>query len=259
LRIAVDGVTFRHPPAFSLGPVSVSVEPGEWLGLVGPNGSGKTTLLRILAGTDRPHAGSVSYDGTPVGAMDAVQLSKLRAVVPQRLAVPFDLEVRAVVELGRLSHLSPGARLLPLRPTERGIVDACLSVTDTDHLARRSLRTLSGGEQQRVLLAMALAQEAPVLLLDEPTASLDPGHARRFLDLVADLVAGGKTVVMAHHDLTTVAQACHRILLLVDGRVEGYGDVDAVMTSERLTGVYQTPLGVMRHPDTGRPLVFHRD
>ncbi|MDA8199115.1 MAG: ABC transporter ATP-binding protein [Thermaerobacter sp.] len=258
MKLSVDGVARRHAPGFQLGPLSVAVDRGEWLGIVGPNGAGKTTLLRIMAGTEPPDVGRVRYDERALAQMGPVARSHARAVVPQRLTLPFDLSVASVVELGRLSHLPWGERLLPLASAERILVEACLEQTDTWGLRDRSFRTLSGGEQQRVLLAMALAQGAPLLLLDEPTASLDPGHARQFLELVGTLVADGHTVVMAHHDLTTVAQACSSVLLLADGQVEAYGGVDEVFQPEPLSGVYRTPLGVMPHPVTGRPLVFHR-
>ncbi len=258
MNLRVEGVSRRHPSGFQLGPLSVAVGRGEWLGIVGPNGAGKTTLLRLMAGTEPPDAGHVWYDGQPLAALSPGARSHSRAVVPQRLVLPFDLPVSAVVELGRLSHLPWADRLLPLAPAERQLVEACLEQTDAAELRSRSFRTLSGGEQQRVLLAMALAQRAPLLLLDEPTASLDPGHARQFLELVGSLVQAGHTVVMAHHDLTTVAQACSAVLLLADGQVQAYGGVDEVFQAEQLSGVYRTPLGVMPHPSTGRPLVFHR-
>ena len=257
MKLSVEGVARRHAPGFQLGPLSVAVDRGEWLGIVGPNGAGKTTLLRIMAGTEPPDAGRVCYGDRPLSALSPAARSHTRAVVPQRLTLPFDLTVSSVVELGRLSHLPWGERLLSLAPAERSLVDACLEQTDTYALRDRSFRTLSGGEQQRVLLAMALAQGAPLLLLDEPTASLDPGHARQFLELVGTLVADGHTVVMAHHDLTTVGQACSSVLLLADGQVEAHGGVDEVFQAEPLSGVYRTPLGVIPHPVTGRPLVFH--
>lgn len=258
MRLALNAVTFRQPPDFTLGPISLELDGGQWLGLVGPNGAGKTTLLRIMAGTVRPDRGTLTYDGTPVRTLSPTQRSRIRAVVPQRLVLPFDLSVSSVVELGRLAHLAPGERLLPLTGKDRSRVAESLYLTDTEHLAGRSFRTLSGGEQQRVLLAMALTQEAPLLLLDEPTASLDPGHARQFLELVGQLVGAGKTVVMAHHDLTTVAQSCTTVLLLAEGQAKAYGEVTAVLTPGQLTEVYGTPLGVMPHPVTGRPLVFDR-
>lgn len=259
MKLVLDAITFRQSPAFTLGPISLQLDGGQWLGLVGPNGSGKTTLLRIMAGTLRPDSGVLTYDGTPLPELSPRARSRMRAVVPQRLVLPFDLSVASVVELGRLSHLPPGARLLPLTGTDRSRVAESLALTDTQHLAARSFRTLSGGEQQRVLLAMALTQEAPLLLLDEPTASLDPGHARQFLELVGQLVRAGKTVVMAHHDLTTVAQSCTTVLLLAQGQAKAYGEVTAVLTPSQLTEVYGTPLGVMPHPVTGRPLVFDRE
>lgn len=258
MKLGVEQVVRRHPAGFQLGPLSVAVGPGQWLGIVGPNGAGKTTLLRLMAGTEPPDAGQVFYDEKPLAALSPAVRSHRRAVVPQRLVLPFDLPVAAVVELGRLSHRPWAERLRPLGPAERQRVEDCLAQADAAALRDRSFRTLSGGEQQRVLLAMALAQGAPLLLLDEPTTSLDPGHARDFLDLVGSLVRAGHTVVMAHHDLTTVAQACSSVLLLADGQVQAYGEVDEVFVPEQLSGVYRTPLGVMPHPITGRPLVFHR-
>lgn len=249
---------YQYQQGPRIGPVSVRVQSGQWLGVAGPNGAGKTTLLKLLAGALSPSVGLVTLDGEPLSQFSRVERARRVAVVPQRLDISFDLTVRTVVELGRLAHLKWSERLLPLGGEHRRIVDEALSLTDTERLQGRSFRTLSGGEQQRVLLAAALAQAAPVLILDEPTASLDPGHARHFLDLVQRRVQVGQVVVMAQHDLSLLSHYCTDVLLMRDGMIVASGDPGAVLSRRVLSDTFDTALDVIPHPATGRPLVIYR-
>lgn len=257
--LVADAATYRYGDGPLLGPFSLVARPGEVTAVLGPNGAGKTTCLQLLAGRHAPRDGTVTWNGRALATLSPAERARVVAVVPQRLILGFDLPVETVVELGRLHALSPWARLGPLPPRDREQVEKSLHLMDLMPLRRRSYRSLSGGEQQRVLLAMALAQDAPVLLLDEPTAALDPGHARSFLDLVRRLAdTRGRAVVMTHHDVSLAAQYADRLLLLYDGRPVAAGAPESVLTAPVLSQVYQTPLGVLTHPDTGRPLVYHR-
>lgn len=258
MRIAARAAAVSYPHGPSLGPFTLHADAGEWLGLAGPNGAGKTTLLKLLGGTVAPTAGEVTLDGADLGQIAPRVRAQAIAVVPQRLEVPFDLPVSTIVELGRLPHLHWTERLLPLTGEHRDAVEESLRETELWELRQRSFRDLSGGEQQRVLLAAALAQGAPVLLLDEPTASLDPGMSHRFLAVVSRLAGRGRTVVMAAHDLSLLGQYCSRLALIESGRLAAEGPPDSVLDDALLSRVFGTALRVWPHPDTGRPLVLPR-
>ncbi|MFB6131133.1 MAG: ATP-binding cassette domain-containing protein [Salinigranum sp.] len=246
--IEVDGVSVTLGDVTALSDVSATVEPGRFVGLVGPNGAGKTTLLRTAAGVVEPDAGRVRIGGTDVGALSSRTASRLVAVVPQDTSLAFDFDVREIVRMGRTPYVS---RLGGGDPAGRPAVERALERTGVDHLADRGIEAVSGGERQRVLLARALAQETPVLLLDEPTASLDIGHQVRTLELVRETVREGKTAVAAIHDLNLAAHYCDELLLLGDGRTLAAGPPEAVLTEENLEAAFGTRAVVTRHPVTG--------
>ena len=176
--------------------VSMSVESGQFLALVGPNGAGKTTLLRTANGLLSPSRGTVTVDGRAVSELSAREVGRLVATVPQETTLAFDFDVSEVVAMGRTPHRS---RFSTATDADRTVVESALDRTETAQFADRPVSELSGGERQRVVLARALAQETPVLLLDEPTASLDINHQVRTLSLARDLADEGKTVVAAIH------------------------------------------------------------
>jgi iron complex transport system ATP-binding protein len=243
LRVALGGTDV-------LAGVSLSVERGEFVGLVGPNGAGKTTLLRAINGALDPDAGSVTVDGAPVAERSADALGRRVATVPQRSAVGFGFTVEGVVEMGRAPHRSR------LDWTDGGeAVEAAMERTAVARLRDRRVDDLSGGERQRVLLARALAQEAPVLLLDEPTANLDINHQVRVLGLVADLVAEGRTALAAIHDLDLAARYCDRLCLLHDGRIRAAGPPEEVLDAAGLAEAFEAETAVAEHPVTGAPTV----
>jgi iron complex transport system ATP-binding protein len=233
-----------------LGDVSLSVDRGELVGLIGPNGVGKTTLLRAVNGALEPDAGAVRLDGEPVSTMDSARASRLVATVPQDGRVGFEFSVEAVVEMGRTPHRS---RLDWSEGSDA--VETALERTETASLRDRRVDEISGGERQRVLLARALAQETPALVLDEPTASLDINHQVAVLELVADLVADGRAVIAAIHDLNLAARYCDRLCLLGDGGVQRVGAPAAVLDDETLGETFDTTAAVTHSPITGTPTV----
>lgn len=256
--LELENLCFDYPHGdYRLGPVSLGVEAGEWVGLIGPNGSGKSTLLRLIAGTLPPRAGSVRIQGRPLARMGAAERAGLVAVVPQFSPPRFDLSVREVVALGRIGRLRFPHRRVFGHAIHSEAVERALAMTDLDHLARRSFAALSGGEAQRVLLAVGLAQETPVLLLDEPTTHLDPGHARDFLLLVERLVQEEqKTVVMAYHDLTTVGLFCRRLWVVDNGAIQLDGEPQTVLTSPVIESVYRMPFLALDHPGRHLPVLL---
>lgn len=227
--------------------VDLEVRSGDWLGLIGPNGAGKTTLLRALVGAVQA-TGTISLGGTPIAAMSRRELARTAATVPQRPVIPPGMTVVEYVLLGRAPHV-------PYWGTESAAdlaaaADA-MRALDLDSLQGRPLGQLSGGEQQRVLLARALAQDAPVLLLDEPIASLDVGHQQLVLELVESLRRSrGLTVVSALHDLTLAAQFCDRLALLAGGRLVSEGLGAEVLTENAIREHYGADVRVLEEGDS---------
>ncbi|WP_255196566.1 ABC transporter ATP-binding protein [Halorarius litoreus] len=245
--ISVEGVSVHAGGVEILSDVSLDVEEGEFLALVGPNGAGKTTLLKAMGGLVAPSSGHVTVDDRDLGVLSAREVGRLVARVPQETAFGFDFTVREIVAMGRTPYRARLRRNPDPDGDER--VQAALDRTETAALAERSVEGLSGGEKQRVLLARALAQDAPVLLLDEPTANLDINHQVRTLDLVAGLT--DETVVAAIHDLELAARYCDRVALLAGGRLRAMGAPEEVLTAERLESVFDTPVAVGENPATG--------
>lgn len=226
--------------------VDLEVRRGEWLTLVGPNGAGKTTLLRYICGLVAG-TGSLTLGGEDAGARSRRERAKLLALVPQDPVVPPGLAVVDYVLLGRAPHLRP---LASEGPGDLAAVRGALARLDLLDFADRTLATLSGGERQRVFLARALAQDAPLLLLDEPTTSLDVGHSQQVLELVDELRHDrGLSVVSTMHDLTLAGQYADRLVLLHQGRVVADGKAGEVLTEENLTRYYDANVRVV---DDGR-------
>jgi iron complex transport system ATP-binding protein len=248
--IDLDDVVVDFGAVEVLDGVELTVEAGEFVALVGPNGAGKTTLLRTVNGVLAPDGGSVTLDGDPVTDLSSRAVSRRVATVPQDTHVGFDFSAEAIVEMGRTPHRS---RLDWGTDTEP--VAAAMERTETSHLADRSVDDLSGGERQRVLVARALAQDAPALLLDEPTASLDINHQVRVLDLARDLAADGHAVLAAIHDLDLAARFCDRMALLHDGGIRAAGRPTAVLASSDLGDAFETKPALHSHPVTGTPMV----
>ncbi|MDS0298246.1 heme ABC transporter ATP-binding protein [Halogeometricum sp. S1BR25-6] len=228
--------------------VNLTVDRGTFVGLIGPNGAGKTTLLKAVNGSLAPSRGRVEIDGENVHALSSKATSRLVATVPQNTSLTFDFDVRQTVRMGRTPHRS---RLGGWRGGDESAVEHALERTRTTEFADRTVSDLSGGERQRVLIARALAQETPLLLLDEPTASLDINHQVRTLELVRELVGEGKTAVAAIHDLNLAAHYCDELVLLSGGRVVATGPPESVLTEDHLEDAFDANAVVARHPVTG--------
>ena len=235
-----------------LGGVDIRVQAGEVVGLVGPNGAGKSTFLRIVTRIVAPSGGEIRVRGDAIEELSRRELAKRVAVVQQLPEAPATLRVRDLVLLGRHPHL----RLLS-RESHRdlAIVEEALRGVGCLELADRELGTLSGGERRRAFIARALAQQAPLLLLDEPTANLDLAAQHEVLELIAELAAGGAGVLLVIHDLTLAAAYCDRVVLLDRGRVVAAGPPSEVVTAEVVRSVYGDAVSVVSHPRTGAPLI----
>ncbi len=234
--------------------VSLEILPGEMTGIVGPNGSGKTTLVRVASRSLPPISGTVFLDGADIWRITARGFARQVAVVPQDTLVPFDLSALEVVLLGRHPHV--GRLHMETRGDEDAAM-AALEMVGAGHLARRSVRRISGGERQRVAIARALAQEPRVLLLDEPTAHLDLAHQTEVMSLVARLCRDrGIAVAAVLHDLNLAAAWCQRLVVLAEGRVEADGPPSAVLSESLVAHVWNARMWVRRNPLTGRPFLL---
>jgi len=245
LSVSLGGTTI-------LDGVDLTAERGEFVGLVGPNGAGKTTVLRTLRASLDPDEGVVRVDGDRLADLSATAVSRRVASTPQATALSFEFTVERAVEMGRTPHLG---RFDRVGEADRDAIRAAMERVDVARFADRPVTSLSGGERQRVVLARALAQSTPVLLLDEPTASLDINHAVRTLELVSELVSEGKTAVAAIHDLNLAARYCDKLVLLADGGVRAAGNPADVLTTDTLRDAFDAETLVTRQADGDTPLV----
>jgi iron complex transport system ATP-binding protein len=229
--ISLEDVKVSYGPTVALDGVTDRAADGEWLGVIGPNGAGKTTLLQAVA-RQVPHGGRIEVCGQPTNGLSRRKLARLMAYVPQRPQLPPDMTVGDYVLLGRTPHIG---YLRVETDADRRISSELIDRLALSALAGRQLRTLSGGELQRLVLARALAQQAPVLLLDEPTSALDLGRRVDALELIDTLRRERSlTVVSAVHDLTLAGQFADRLLLLDGGRVAASGAPPSVLRGEVL-------------------------
>jgi iron complex transport system ATP-binding protein len=218
-----------------VGPISFALPQGRMIAIVGPNGAGKTTLLRAIAGIHAPQAGNVVIAGRPAAAWTSRERARQVALLPQGGVVHWPLTVERVVSLGRVPHLAPWQRLSARHEQVVRRVGEATGILD---LFDRPVTTLSMGERSRVLLARALATEAPVLLADEPIASMDPGHQFQVMELLRGSVAAGAAVLVVLHDLSLAGRFCDRLLVLDRGVVAADGPPRSVLTPELLAAVY---------------------
>lgn len=250
------GVSFAYGPQTVLEGVELSLAPGCLHGVVGPNGSGKTTLLDLMAGLRAPAAGEISFLGRSLETYSGLELARRLALVPQEFAINFPFTVHEVVMMGRHPHLrrfaSPG-------PEDVEAVERALAETSLAELRDKPVTALSGGEKQRVVLARALAQQAPVMLLDEPTSNLDVNHSLALMGVVEQRVRRqGCTAVAVMHDLNLAAAFCDRLVMLSGGRVFACGPTEEVLTRDHLAEVFSVQAQVRRDDYAGGPLVVFR-
>ncbi|MFD9871795.1 heme ABC transporter ATP-binding protein [Streptomyces niveus] len=253
----VRGLRVRFGPRDVLGGagggVDLAVRAGEVLALVGPNGAGKSTLLSALAADQAADSGGVRIAGRPAADWSASELALRRAVLPQAATLSFPFPVEEVVRMGR----APWAGTASEDDDDTAVAEA-MAATEVAEFARRPFSALSGGERARVALARVLAQRAPLLLLDEPTAALDLRHQELVLRICRSRAAAGDAVVVVLHDLGLAAAHADRAAVLHEGRVVADGPPAEVFGDELLSRVYRQPVEVLPHPRTGTPLVIPR-
>ena len=229
--LRVEALDFGYAGRSVLRGVDFRAHAGEVVGLCGPNGAGKSTLLRLILGLLRPRAGRVCLRGDDVSSLPRREIARRASLLMQDSPLDLPMSAREVVALGRLPHLR---RFEAERAADGEAIDAAMGLTDTLDFVDRRVTELSGGERHRVQLARALAQETPLVLLDEPIASLDVAHQLQVLVLLRAIASRGRTVLVALHDLSLAARSCDRILLLGDGHLQADGPPADVLTKENL-------------------------
>jgi iron complex transport system ATP-binding protein len=248
--IRTQGLTVAYRGRPALSDVDLHVDAGERIALVGPNGAGKSTLLRAIAGLVEPTAGSVELAGTPLARLDRWAIARRLAVVPQLPQLPFATTVEEVVALGRLPHEHP---VRGLRPADRAAIAGAIDRVGVGHLLGRDARELSLGERQLVLLALAVAQAAPVLALDEPTVHLDLRHQVEVMELLVDLnERDGTTIVAVLHDIGLAAHFFPRVVVLDRGRKVADGTSAGALDPQRIRDVFGVDPGLVRLPEATR-------
>jgi iron complex transport system ATP-binding protein len=250
-----DNVCFRYAAGAPLvvNGVTVRLATGALAGILGPNGSGKTTLLRLLSGTRRPSSGRVLLGDRPIERLSRREAARLIAVVPQETELAFEYRAIEIVLMGRHPHLGV---FTVEGPDDERIAREAMQATGTSHLADRPFHELSGGEKQRVVIAAALAQSANLMLLDEPTASLDLGYQLEIASLLLRLnQEHGVTLAISTHDLNLAASICRELILVRDGRVLASGPTADVLTPDNIRRLYDVEADVAVNSETGHVTV----
>jgi iron complex transport system ATP-binding protein len=252
--LQVEQCSFQFDTTPILQQVSFDVKAGEIFGVIGPNGSGKTTLLRAISGLLTPQSGKIRVNGEDIHSLPVAKRARMISCVPQARALPANFSAWEVVLLGRTPYLQWTGT-----PTEKDkqITADAMQATNTWQLRNRLINELSGGEQQRLLLARAIAQDTPILLLDEPITHLDLKHQVSILKQIHRLVEEQQlAVLITLHDLNWAAQFCQRIGVLSQGRLVAQGDPQQVLDEKLLSQVYQTPVKIIPYPGNGKPLIL---
>ncbi len=250
--LRADTLQVRYGERFVIDGLGVTIERGGITALVGPNGSGKSTLLKALARLLKPSGGTVFLDGAAISRLPTAQVARTLAILPQSPVAPAGLTVSELVEQGRYPH---AGALRMLRQQDYTAMAEALDLTGMTDFAHRPLDSLSGGERQRAWIALALAQDTPILLLDEPTTFLDIGHQLEVLTLVRRLnEERGLTIILVLHDLNQAARYAHRMVVLNEGQIVADGPPTAVLTADLLAQVFNVQAHILQDPVSGTPV-----
>ena len=254
--INLQNVSFKYENVNVIREITAHFNPGELVSLVGPNGAGKTTLLKLISGTLKPTSGKIYiYD-----QLSHNLTNKKRAIwismVPQNPKLPNELSIPDFVMLGRNPHLG----LLQWESKEDfNIARKSMSLTEIDYLSGRKLGEISGGEKQRAMLALAITQQSPIMLLDEPTSNLDISHQRKVMKIIRRIheqKSGFGATVLAIHDLNIAAQFSDRILLFSNGSIAADGTPKEVLTKNNIESIYGSEVTIITHPEHGTPVII---
>jgi len=251
-RLAAKDLTLAYGDARVVHGVNLEIPPSSVTAIVGPNGCGKSTLLRGLARLHGPASGTVLLDGKDIHERSSKDVARELGILPQSPIAPGGITVRDLVGRGRTPHLKA---LRPWQDSDTRAVNDALKATGLTGLAERSVDSLSGGQRQRAWIALALAQQTELLLLDEPTTFLDIAHQYEVLDLVHGLAADGRTIVVVLHDLAQAARYADHLVLMSAGLILARGNPNDVLTADRVRAAFGLPVTVVTDPITGTPLI----
>ncbi len=245
----IDGISFGYTEQKLIEKLSARLEAGKLFGIVGPNGCGKTTLVNLLAGHLQPSGGLILFNEKPLSRYTRRELARNISLVPQNFYVNFSFTAREVVMMGRYPHIPRFSQ-----PSQRDdtLVDEAMTATDTAVFSNRLVTELSGGERQRVVVARALAQDTPLMLLDEATSNLDIRHALSLLEQIRERIEEkGRTVIAVFQDINLAARFCDELIMMKSGQIEAYGKTAEVLTPESLQRVFDVEARVRFEPFAG--------
>lgn len=249
--LSIENINAGYDSELVLRNVTMKVDAGKFIGLIGPNGSGKTTLLRVISGVLAPESGQILLAGTMLQKIGRRKLARIMACLSQDLSLDLSFTVRQITLMGRTPHL-PKIGTETRKDFE--IAERAMDLADISHLADRLITEISGGERQRAFIAMCLAQEPKLLLLDEPTSHLDIAHQLSTLDLIRKLNRqANMTVISVFHDLNLAAEYCDKLLVLDQGAVEAFGTPQEVLTSDMILKVYGAKVLTEQNPVSHKP------
>ena len=251
--VTANDISFAYDNRRILEKLSLSIAAGEFVGLIGANGSGKTTLLRILLGLLPAQSGEVILGGDSIVNLSRRKIALRATLVRQDTTIDFDFTAREIVAMGRNPYLG---RFTPEKAADHHAIASAMRATETEMFAARFVTELSGGERQRVHIARAIAQETPLILLDEPTSNLDLTHQFDALQLIKNVTRAGKAALAAIHDLSLAWRFCDRLLLLSNGRIVADGTPFEVITETNLFNHFGLRARVKRDDETGSLIVF---
>ena len=236
--------------------ITLNIENGEFVGMIGPNGSGKTTLARTITKIIKPSKGKVYYKDGDIEKIDISELARDVAFMPQEMNTVFSISVYDIVMMGRFPHIK---RFRDAVKKDHDIVNECLRLTEVLNLSEKDIDEISSGERQRVLIAKALAQEPKLLILDEPTSKLDIGHQVQIMDLLRKFNRTKNiTIIAILHDLNIASDYCKRLILLNNGRLEAIGTPEKIIESSLIEKVYKTPVYISESKASNKPHITLR-
>ncbi|MCK5563929.1 MAG: ABC transporter ATP-binding protein [Planctomycetes bacterium] len=249
--LSIKNISAGYDKKVVLSDVNMDIDKGDFVGLIGPNGSGKTTLLRVISKVLAPYKGHVLLDGEDVAKIARNKLARTMAFLTQEISLNLPFTVRQMTLMGRFPYLSQSGKESDI---DIAIAADAMELADVSHLGERFITEVSGGERQRALIAMCLAQQPEILLLDEPTNHLDVGHQLAVLDLIRKLNRRtNMTVVAVFHDLNLASEYCDKVMVLDDGKVATFGTPQEVLTSEMILKVYRAKVLTQINPISQKP------
>lgn len=252
--VSVDSLHFKYNNNLVLKDMTFNVNKGDFLCILGPNGSGKSTLLKTITSILNPCRGKVQIFGKDINRYKSKELSKKMAFVPQNINIEYDFKVHDIILMGRSPFINKFSKE---SKTDFEIVDYAMEITDTVYLKDRFINEISGGERQRVIIARALAQETELIVLDEPTSSLDINHQIEILDLLYRLnKEKNKTIIMVMHDINLAARFSNKILLINDGSIVKLGNPKEVITKEVFEQIYHMDIFIKEEALTNSPYII---